>query len=340
MKILKYILLIILGLIGIYLLLCLAGPKDMNVVKNIEVKSPAAIPFNLTNNLQSTELWNSWTLNDTTVTVEYNDITSGVGSSSAWASQITGEGTQKIVESEKNSRVRSELRFKGWDGTNYAEFNFNQEGDNTNVSYSFEGPPLPFLMRGMALVTGMKKSMHSNYGESLKNIKRLAEERASGLYDGYQMNELDLDEKHFMMHRQEVERENMQQFYATYLGSLFSRVQEAGAEMNGMPCGLYFNVPEDNTGPFDMAAAIPVSEAMSVKGVKSFSIPAKRGIVLDFYGDYNLIGDGQSALDAYMADRGYLLDPPIIEEYVTDPGEEPDPSKWLTKITRYYTSSE
>ena len=40
-----------------------------------------------------------------------------------------------------------------------------------------------------------------------------------------------------------------------------------------------------------------------------------------------------------MKDRGYLLDPPIIEEYVTDPTQEKDPSKYLTRITRYFTPS-
>jgi len=29
---------------------------------------------------------------------------------------------------------------------------------------------------------------------------------------------------------------------------------------------------------------------------------------------------------------------PVVEEYITDPGEEPDPEKWLTRITYYFTS--
>jgi len=59
--------------------------------------------------------------------------------------------------------------------------------------------------------------------------------------------------------------------------------------------------------------------------------------MLDFYGDYNHTSDGHDAIKEYMTDRGYLQDPPIIEEYVTDPTIEADPSKWLTKLTYYFT---
>ena len=40
-------------------------------------------------------------------------------------------------------------------------------------------------------------------------------------------------------------------------------------------------------------------------------------------------------MDEYMKDFGLLNNPPIIEEYVTDPSTEKDPAKWLTKIIYY-----
>ena len=339
MKILKYVLYAIALVLAIYIILCALGPNNMDVVKTTSVNAPASIPFNLTKNLKKTEMWNTWTIGDTTLKVTYNDTSDGVDASSSWESALTGKGSQKIIESEKNKRVRSQLNFDGWDGDNFAEFQFNQQGNTTDISYSFEGTQLPFLFRGFALLTGMKKSMHTNYSESLELIKEISEERAKGIYSGYEIMEQDLEERHFVMNRQEVNRGDIQQFYTTNLGALFNTVQSAGVEMDGMPCGLFFNWPSGDE-PIDMAAAIPIVEEVTIKGVKSFSIPAKRGLVLDYYGEYDSIGKGIAALEEYMNDRGYLLDLPMIEEYKTDPGQEPDPSKWLTKITRYYTPAE
>jgi len=337
MKYLKYLLYVILGLILFYVLLCILGPKNMNVTETISINSPASIPYNLTNHSKKSELWNSWTMNDTTLVTEYNDIVSGVGSKSSWVSQLTGEGTQEITETVLNTKVRSKLNFKGWNGDNFAEFNFVESGNKTDVSYSFEGTTLPFLIKGFALVTGMKKSMHVNYKESLDNLKKLSEEREGGLYNGYEITEQELGEKHFLMNRQKVAPENIQQFYATNLGALFTKVQTADVEMKGMPCGLYFNWPEDGNGKVDMAAAIPIAEPISIRDATTYTIPARTAIVLDFYGNYNTIGDGHDAIEEYMIDRSYLPYPPAVEEYVTDPGEEPDPNKWLTKMTQYFS---
>ena len=132
---------------------------------------------------------------------------------------------------------------------------------------------------------------------------------------------------------------NVQQFYASNLGNLFNKAQTAGIEMKGMPCGLYFSMNPDSNGSMDMAAAIPISTAVSIEGAGYLSIPARAAISLDYYGDYHTIPQGHLAMEAFMKDRGYLLDTPVIEEYVTDPGEEPDPSKYLTRITRYFTPS-
>jgi len=36
-----------------------------------------------------------------------------------------------------------------------------------------------------------------------------------------------------------------------------------------------------------------------------------------------------------MRDRGLFNSSPVVEEYITDPMEEKDPSKWLTKVIYY-----
>lgn len=340
MKYLKYPLFILLGLIILFLATCFIGPKDLDVTESIKIDAPAQMIYGLVNNLQESEKWNAWSKQDSTMVTTYNDIASGVGANSSWTSEAMGNGSQKIIESEANKRVRTQLNFEGFTGDNFAEFNIGKSGSGHEVSWSFEGSPLPFWMRGFALITGMKKDMTNSYNEGLEGIKRLAEERASGTYDGYAIQEVDMQERHFVMIRQEVETANIQQFYATNLGAIFLKVQKAGQEMSGMPCGLFFKNIEGNGSTTDMAAAIPVVNPISIEGSNSYSIPEQRAVTLDFYGDYNQTIKGHNAIRKYMKDRGYLQDPPIIEEYVTDPTVVKDVSKWLTKVTYYFSTKE
>ena len=106
--------------------------------------------------------------------------------------------------------------------------------------------------------------------------------------------------------------------------------------MDGMPCGLFFRMDERD-GMIDMAAAIPIKQAVSLAGASSYSVETRTGLQIDYKGDYHGVSQAHRAMDAYMKDRGYLQDDPVIEEYVTDPGTEPDPSKWLTRVTYFYS---
>ena len=340
MKYLKYPLLLLLAIIVIGVVLTFIGPKDLNVTESMEIEAPASIIYSLTNSLRNMEQWNEWTLSDSTVQTTYNDIASGVGASSSWSSDITGKGTQQIIESVTNQKVRSQLNFDGWDGDNFADISIQADGDKQLVSYTFEGTPLPWFMKGFALVTGMKGTMKSNYEKSLTHLKRVAEERALGVYGGYQIEEKVLNEKHFIMNRQQIQGSSIQQYYTANLGSLFMKAQQGGLTMQGMPHGLYFSYPEDETSTIDLGAAIPLAEVASVPGSTAYTIPEKPAVTLDFYGDYGNLADGHEAIKAYMDDRGYLMDLPITEEYANDPTQVDDPSKILTKITYYYTASQ
>ena len=340
MKYLKYPLFLLLGLILIFVILTFIGPKSLDITKSTKIEAPASVIYSLTNNLQNTELWNAWTLSDSTIQTQYNEISSGVGATSTWTSDITGNGTQKIIESVANQKVRSQLNFEGWSGDNFADIDIQSNGDEQNVSYSFQGTPLPWWMRGFALVTGMKGTMSDNYEKSLSHLKRVSEERGLGIYHGYEIKEKVMNERNFIMTRKVVTGGNLQQFYAANLGSLFLKVQEGGLTMQGMPNGLYFSYPENENSKIDLGAAIPVSQVASVPGATTYTIPEKQAITLDFYGNYTDLGQGHEAIMAYMTDRGYLLDLPFTEEYANDPTQVDDPSKILTKVTYYYTASE
>jgi effector-binding domain-containing protein len=334
MKFVKYLGAVLLIILLVYLASCYFGPKNLNVVESKNIDAPASIIFNLINKVEKWEEWNDWNLQDTGMIVSYSDKKEGVGAKSSWTDSQYGDGSQEIIESVENERIKTKLGFEGWKGDNFGIFNLTDNGDQTNVSWAFEGTPIPFLMRG--LMFSGKSTIGKAYIAGLNNIEKIAEERLKGIYNGYEIVELDLEAKHFVINRQEVRTENIQQFYATNLGKLFGKVQGAGMEMDGMPCGLFFRMDERD-GMIDMAAAIPVKENISIDGASLYSIETRKALQIDYKGDYHGVKLAHLAMEEYMRDRGLFLDDPIIEEYLTDPGTEPDPSKWLTRLTYFFS---
>ncbi len=334
----KYLGIAVLIAILVYAALCYFGPKDFNTEESINVEAPAPVVFNLVNSLQKSALWNDWSLSDSTMQTTYNYVVSGVGAESTWTSASQGTGTQKIVESVKNQKVTTQLEFDGWDGVNTADFILTEAGKNTDLTWTFEsGSEVPFLLRGVMLVSGATSSMKKSYRKGLENIKAIAEERAKkGLYSGYTIQLKELGERNYVVKRGEIPMDNAQQFYSNSLSSLFGLMQKSGLEMDGTPCGLYYKW-DFESGTADMAAAIPVSEAISIDGATSLQIPEGSVIQVDYYGDSEGSAAAHFAIDDYMKDNSLYQNPPVVEEYITDISTEKDPAKWLTRITYYYS---
>jgi effector-binding domain-containing protein len=339
MKFLKWFVFILMAIVLIYIIMCALGPKNLNTSRTTTIKAAPSMVYNQVNNLKSWPAWSPWNDMDTSMVITYGQKSEGKGATYSWKGDpnLTGSGDMLVTESVKNEKTSVTMNFHDYGSTSFVDFNLTPKGNEVEVEWKMEDEKdLSFMLRGMMLALGQKGKLEKNFDDGLAALKANAEKRATGVYGGFKINPVEEKEKHYIMNRQEVDVKNIAQFYATNLGSLFGKVQKNGVEMSGKPCGLFFKWDEAN-GKTDMAAAIPVAEKLWIKDASSYDIPAGKGLQIDYYGDYNGTEAAHSAMDEYLKDHGLFNNPPIIEEYVTDPSEEPDPSKWLTKITYYIT---
>lgn len=318
----------------IYGALCYFGPKDMNIKRNITIQSSPDIIFNLVNHLPSLESWLPWLEQDSTMVLNFSDIKEGVGAKYSWTSDKMGNGNTEIIESVTNESIKTKLSLDGNEGS-FGNWTFKNEGERTAVSWGMSSEdPIPIYKRGVMLIMGIKNQLSSNFDLGLLNIKEIAESRNKGFYNVYQIKQVELPERHYIMNRGETRTDRIQQFYASNLGALFMKVQPTDIELNGMPSCLFFKYDDENNMT-DMAAAIPITEDIAVQNTTNYSIPAKSAVQIDYYGDSSKTANAHKAIREYLKDRSLISDVPMIEEYVTDPDEERDPSKWLTTITYY-----
>lgn len=336
MKVLKKIGIVLGILLLIFILLGIFMPKDFTVSYTREIDTPANYLYNLAYNLKAANTWNPWLAEDPSTELTYGLKSSGQGASYTWKSDKMGSGYASYTQTIPYKSIEANLYFEGMDTSTYSFVFEPVDEESTQVTWAMNFD-MGFPTNVFAPL--YKYMIKRSYKKGLKKLEEIAEARfEDGIYDGYKVKESDEDQKTFLMNRSVVPFADIQKFYTQNLGAIFQKVQDEGLTMKGMPSALYFNYDETHQTT-DMAAAIPLTREAEVKDLSSLQIPAKEAIVVDFYGDYNAIGPAHEAIDAYMLDRDLLMDPPVIEEYVTDPLKEKDPSKWLTRVVYYYTKA-
>lgn len=143
---------------------------------------------------------------------------------------------------------------------------------------------------------------------------------------------IDFPTSHYVAIREDVPFGKIGERYQLNLPKVAAAVTKSGVAIVGMPCGLYFDWNMDN-GTTDLAQAMPVAAPTQLGGeFIAIEMSGGKALLIDFYGDYGEMEKAHSAMEAYLKANNLKAKTPCIEQYITDPSQEPDSSKWLTKV--------
>lgn len=118
------------------------------------------------------------------------------------------------------------------------------------------------------------------------------------------------------------------------IGALFGEIMEYftrnGLAPAGMPLTIYHEMDADR---LEMECGMPVASPVEgTERVRPGELPAGKVATVTHMGPYEQLGQTWSALMKWMEEEGLQAAGAPWEVYVTDPGEEPDQSKWRTDI--------
>lgn len=330
MKILKPILFIILGIILVAVILVLIAPNDYQIRESRVIDAPKGMIFRHISNLKKHNEWNPWNDYDTAQIVTFSegeDATPGFRYS--WVGPINGKGYMEL-ESIAENQVDIDLVFtEPFQSESDITMELEEVDGGVNVIWTLDGS-MPAPMNAVMLFSDM--GMSTDFQKGLENLETMVLElKNNPVYNGYNVNAVDIPTTRLLGVRKNVKMENMQEFIANSYGSLMGKL--SNYEFSSPSC-LYYTWDEES-GETDMVAAMITNES-TPKLVFEEMIFEGPAIQVDYYGDYENMQDPHWAIDLYMSDFGITPKMPVWEEYVTDPGSEPDTSKWLTKIT-YFT---
>jgi len=345
MKVLKIVLFVIAVLILLFIVLGFIGPKSFDVNRSILLDAPAEMAYEQVSDLSNMVDWDPWIEAFPDMKNTINGSGNEPGSYRRWESSES-LGEELLVELVPNKSVETELKFiEPFEMVSIGYYTLEESGEGkTNLTMGLKGEN-NFLLRALSMIPGQSMDAQAGpmFEKGLENIRaivseKMAQQQASRekmKNSKYAFGVQELAERTYILKRGTVPMSEMSTFYASNLGGIYTAVGASGVEMKGRPCGIYYSWDEE-MGTTDMCAAIPVSDkSLKIEGYQTVTLPAGRVVKVPYTGDYAGLPEVHYAIDDYLKAYSLSQNGPVVEEYVTDPQSEPDPSKWLTNI--YYS---
>ena len=125
-------------------------------------------------------------------------------------------------------------------------------------------------------------------------------------------------------------RSELGDLFGQCFGQVFGMLAQNGIQPLSAPLVRYLNSDEPLRFEAGAAVAAPFMTDGNVVGI---SLSAGDYATAIYSGPYDGITEAHVEMQAWIADQGRDWQGTSIEEYITDPGEVPDPKDWQTKIS-------
>lgn len=326
-KVLRFLLILIIILFVGYLILCIATPATMTVVRSTTINAPKNVVWNQMVDLENQQNWSPWKEMDPSIKTTITGPAGEVGQKSSWTSEgNVGDMTISAVEDDS---MRYDLHFvKPFAGEAVGWVTVSGDDGAVVATNGYSGES-SFWMRGMSALFG-KRMMEKMLDRGLELLKEyVVSGKAEVPAPAYVIEDYTFPATTFATIRKTIKMNEMDSFMHQSDRDIKAA---AGSQIKGNKYIIAYTWDEAQ-GETDIAMAYPVNGP--VKGLSMLDIPESKGYKLVLTGAYTMenFQNAHGAIGKHAGENG-LTDPLMMEEYITGPDQETDSNKWVTHI--YY----
>jgi len=139
MKIIKWLLMLVLGLAAVLVVGGLLMSPKFTVTRSTVVQAPAERVYALVAAPRQWKQWSVWTERDPAMQITYSGPDSGAGATWEWKSQSEGDGRMRFTAAEPHQRIVYELFFPDFGTTSTGSFSLVPDGGTTRVTWTMDG---------------------------------------------------------------------------------------------------------------------------------------------------------------------------------------------------------
>ena len=328
MKTIKFIFFFFLGLVSLYICSNFFFSKEFNISRSIIIDTSPYIAFDQINDFKNWENWDPWIKNDSTLSISYGDITSGVGASRCWTSVNSGNGSMKITESDYLKQITFSIKiddFNNFKGTLVLE----SVEEGLKVSWTDSGD-LPFLVR--VLQPFLEIMMGNDFEKGLSLLKKYCESLPSTSGD---IEFTSWNSNYFITQKDSCQSSNVDQSLGTLFSNVYQQIGMQGIKNLEAPFAQYLSFPKnanDENKVILRAGTLITKPIEAVDGFELGQTTEGNIIKCSHYGAYEMIFKTHEKIKSYCKENDLTIISDPFEFYVTDPSTESDMAKWRTDV--------
>jgi len=171
-----YILLAVAVIIVVFVAIVAMRPSDFRIARSATMSAPAPAVFAQVNDFHKWDAWSPWAKLDPAAKNTFEGAPAGAGAVFKWSgNRQVGEGQMTLTESRPNDLIRIKLDFvRPFKATNFAEFTFQPNGNQTLVTWSMTGKN-NFMFKSFGLFMNMDKMLGGEFEKGLASMKAVVE---------------------------------------------------------------------------------------------------------------------------------------------------------------------
>lgn len=320
--------------LGGIVMMASCSPTEYRVERSVTIDAPAELVFDHVNNHKMRDAWSPWERMDPEMEKSYEGPEAGVGAIYKWTgNDSVGTGILEITESVPHEYIKSTLTFTApWESESTVEWNFEESGNGVKTSWAVSGefPGYLFWMNQ----EDADEMMGNDFQRGLDKLKIAAEEKAAST-SSMPMSVVDVDAMPFYFIEAETSISTME---SSFFGDKYSKIGAyLGADAQNMleaPLAIYKEWDPENDRAVVAVGMACQSEKSGDGHIQKTMTHAGKAVECKFTGSYEGGEAAHNAIAAYMESNNLEMAGPPWEVYVTGPANEPDSTKWFTKI--YY----
>ncbi len=344
MRALKTLLIILVAVIVLGAILGLIGPKRSTVTRSVMIHAAAPLVYAHASSLQRMEEWNPWNSKDANIKLTYSGEIGEVGQSSSWiGNETVGSGKQAITAMVPDKHVEVQVTsIPATDQQADLGLELKPMEDSTYVTWTFISEN-DFFKRIYLMFNDIDTLIGPDLQQGLKQLRslaeldaiKLAEEDKAKTYRGFRIETVERPEVTYAGKRDVLKGDDLDAYFSKVFPQSTQAIEKADVEIAGGLTALYYR-RDSVTHKIDVFAGAPIAASPDVKvpGCEIVTVPAGKALMIVFHGSPEKSEEAHEAIYDMMKAKGLKLRSAVVEEFVTDPSQEADSSKWVSNI--YY----
>ena len=318
MKVLKWIGIILVVLIAVFLIFSASQAGKIELEESITINAPAEQVYAEIADFRKWKAWSTWAQLDSNMKSEFSEEMGVVGAWNQWWSDNpqVGNGRQEVIEIRENEYTKVALNFEGMEEAVHAEMILEEVEGATKLRWTFEGNDMPFYLGWLNAM--IEPALRINYQSSLKNLKEYIEAMPAeaALPEGVEL--VTLEDRAYISVTDSGDGESMSRLLGqlyTELGIYASTTE--GVETIDMPFAIWHEYSPEMVV---IEAARFISGEAEEKGrVKVKTMAAGQYLKGVSYGDYEACEKVHIIIDDFVNASSYEMTAPAWEYYANDP---------------------